>query len=74
MQGPDEEVILRTDLQRALDTLAEEDRELLLLRCVNEVPVGAVAKLLGVSRFAVYRRTERCLKQLRDILGKENWI
>ena len=74
LPGPEEEVILRTDLQRALDTLAEEDRELLLLRCVNEVPVGAVAKLLGVSRFAVYRRTERCLKQLRDILGKENWI
>ena len=72
--GPEEDVILRTDLQRALAALPEEDRELILLRWVNELPVGAIARLLNLSRFAVYRRTERALKQLRNWLGKENWI
>ena len=71
--GPEDAIILRTELQRALDQLPEEDRELILLRCVNEVPVGVAARLMGISRFAVYRRTERSLRQLREFLGKENW-
>ena len=71
--GPEDTVILHTDLQQALATLAKEDQELLLLRYVNEVPVGVVAKLLGVSRFTVYRRSETSLKQLIEHLGKENW-
>jgi len=71
--GPEEDVILRTDLGQALDMLAEDERELLLLRWVDQLPVGTIAKLLGISRFAVYRRTERALKQLREQLGEENW-
>ena len=71
--GPEEDVILRTDLGQALDMLTEDERELLLLRWVDQLPVGTIAKLLGISRFAVYRRTERALKQLREQLGEENW-
>ena len=71
--GPEEDVILRTDLQRAMETLTKEEQELLLLRWADQLPVGMIAKLMGISRFAVYRRTERALKQLREQWGKEQW-
>ncbi len=55
-------------LKDALDRLAEEDRELLLLRYGSEVPVGVICRILGISRFALYRKTNRILKQLREEL------
>lgn len=51
-------------LKQALYTLTEEERELILLRYVNEVPVADLAKLYGVSRFCVYRETKKVLKKL----------
>lgn len=70
--GPEEAVIQRTDLQRALEALPEEERELILLRWVDELSVGTIAKLMGISRFAVYRRTEQARKHLKERLGREN--
>ena len=60
-------------LREALLELEEKDRELLLLRYVNEVPVSVICKLHGMSRFALYRRIKEILKVLRDELGKENF-
>ena len=57
-------IALRSELNR----LSAEDRELVFLRCVNEVPVGVLCKLYGTSRFALYRRLRRIMKQLRDRL------
>ena len=37
----------------------------MFLRYVNEVPVQALARLYGISRFALYRRCEQALKKLR---------
>lgn len=62
-EGPDTERLL--DLRRALATLPEDEQELLLLRYVNQEPVGVIASLLGVSRFVVYRRTAAALEKLR---------
>lgn len=70
-EDEEEPLLDSLDMKAALSRLTEEDRELILLRYVNEVPVGDVSRLLGISRFAVYRRTNSCLKQLKGILGKE---
>ena len=55
-------------LRTALDALPEAWRELLLLRYVNDLPAAAVAELLGISRFAVYRQCRQALKVLRTLM------
>lgn len=59
---------IRIALEQALDQLPEEDRDLIFLRYTNEVSVTETAKILGISRFAVYRREKQILKQLRTQL------
>ena len=51
-------------LKQALQELNERERELVLLRYVNEVPVADLAGLYGISRFALYRETKKILKRL----------
>ena len=60
--------LLSLALRSEMDRLNPEDRELVLLRVVNEVPVGVLCKLYGVSRFALYRRLRGILKRLRERL------
>ena len=65
-------LLQRLSVQTALDALTIEERELLLLRYVNQVPVGTIAKLLGISRFAVYRRSLTAVSRFRKELRKED--
>ncbi|MGN0630013.1 MAG: sigma factor-like helix-turn-helix DNA-binding protein, partial [Ruminococcus sp.] len=51
--------------------LPENDRELVLLRYVNEVPLSVISKLYNVSRFSLSRRLKRILSQLKDSFEKE---
>ena len=50
----------------ALAKLEEEERELILLRYVNEVPVAAICKMFGLSRYAVYRKISKALQKLKE--------
>lgn len=61
-------------LHAALESLAPEDRELVLLRYVNEEPLRVISELMGISRFAVDRRLKRILASLRSKLGKEDAV
>ena len=51
-------------LRQALHDLDSEERELILLRYVNEVPVADMAKIYGKSRYALYRETKKILQKL----------
>ena len=64
-------LITKLSVQRALLRLSEEERELLLLISVNEVSVREAGMILGISRFAVYRRLRLAQKHFRTELGKE---
>ena len=55
-------------LQEAVEALPEELREIIALRFVLEEPAASVAKILGISRFAVYRREKEALGILRRCL------
>ena len=55
----------------ALAQLSDEEQELLLLRYVNEVPVVVMAEMLGISRFAVYRKVATAAKKFKGALRKE---
>ncbi len=69
-----EETLLTTlALRKALQELSEEEQELLLLKYVNEVPTGVIAKLFGISRFALRRRLLAALKKLKTRLRKEDF-
>lgn len=61
----EDDMITRVSVRMALAELDEADRELLLLRYVNEVPVSVICKLYGISRFAVYRRVSQAIKNLK---------
>lgn len=51
-------------LRQALHELDSRERELILLRYVNGVPVADLAKIYGKSRYAVYRDTKKVLQKL----------
>ena len=67
----DNTLLTKLSVQRALSRLTEEERELLLLISVNEVSAREAGLILGISRFAVYRRLRLAQKHLREELGKE---
>ena len=64
-------LVERWDLERALETLTPQDQELLLLRYANQVPLQALSRLTGLSRFAIYRRCGRLLTHLRVAVREE---
>lgn len=51
-------------LRQALHELDSRERELILLRYVNGVPVADLTKIYGKSRYAVYRDTKKVLQKL----------
>lgn len=69
----EEKLIASLTLKMALAELDDEERELLLLKYVNEVPVSVICNMFGQSRFAIYRKTTGALKSLQKKLGKENF-
>ena len=52
-------------LGTAIRSLPQEDRELVVLRYINETPVSVLAELYGVSRFKMGRRIKVILDELR---------
>ncbi|WP_296573276.1 sigma-70 family RNA polymerase sigma factor [Ruminococcus sp.] len=68
------DVLSGVDLKQALNRLSAEDREIILLRYVNEVPVNVIAKLYNISRFALNRRIKHILGTLHEYLGREELI
>lgn len=61
----------RIMLKNAIYSLPESDRELVLMRYVNEVPLSVISKLYNVSRFSLSRRLKKILSQLKDSFEKE---
>lgn len=71
MEAPfsEDKLLSAISLQAALRELDPEERELLLLRYANEVPVSVICRIFQLSRFAIYRKISRALKKLQNRLG-----
>lgn len=67
---PEERLITSLSIEQALDALTPEDREIVVLRYVNELSAAEIGKIMGISRFAVHRRLKAALKKLREELGE----
>lgn len=70
----DDHMTMQISVRMALSKLTEEDRELLLLRYVNEVPVSVIGGLFGISRFTVYRKLLQAAKKFKENLGEEDVV
>ncbi len=68
-----EQTDLHLALREALQLLPPQEQELLLLRYANQLAVGEIAAILGISRFAVYRRTHSALTTLKNTLREEDF-
>ena len=63
-----DEALDRVSAERALACLSEEDRELVLLRYNQELSNSDIGEIMGMSRWAVHRRLQKCLKLMREEL------
>lgn len=63
--GPDDAAIQRTDLERALRSLPEDDRLALYLRYYMDLPLNEVAAVLGISETAAKSRIHRAAQGLK---------
>jgi RNA polymerase sigma factor (sigma-70 family) len=61
---------LRPVLEEAIDTLAEPERDAILLRFYEEKDIRTVGAMLGVSEEAARKRITRSLDKLRDLLAR----
>jgi RNA polymerase sigma-70 factor (ECF subfamily) len=61
---------LRERLRAALDELAPHDREILVMRNLEQLPIAEIAEVLGLTEGAVKVRHLRALRRLRAILGE----
>ncbi|MCM1253646.1 MAG: sigma-70 family RNA polymerase sigma factor [Clostridium sp.] len=66
--GAEEKMFNAVSLKLALAKLEEEERELLMLRYVNEEPIYMICRIFGLSRFSVYRKLKTALKKLEECL------
>jgi RNA polymerase sigma-70 factor (ECF subfamily) len=62
---------LRRRVQSALDRLAPRDREILIMRHLEEMSTAEIAAILGISAGAVRVRHLRSLTKLRAMLDDE---
>ena len=59
---------IRDRVLRCLDELRAPDREIILLRGIEQRPAREIAGLLGISEAAAFQRYSRALKRLRAAL------
>jgi RNA polymerase sigma-70 factor (ECF subfamily) len=62
---------LRIKVREALDQLPRNDREVLVLRHLEQLSMAEIAALLGLTEGAVKVRHLRALQRLRDRLGDQ---
>lgn len=56
-------------IRQAMASLNEDEREVIVLLIINGHSPSETAQILGISRFALYRREKRALKKLKIFLG-----
>jgi RNA polymerase sigma-70 factor (ECF subfamily) len=59
---------LRRRVQAAMERLAERDREILVMRHLEEMSAAEIAAILGISEGAIRVRLLRALTRLRNLL------
>ena len=61
-------ILTNVALGNAIKNLPEEDKEIIILRYINDVPIGVLGELFDMSRFRMSRRIKGILRHLRQTL------
>lgn len=64
----EEKAVISLTVRAALLELEGDERELMLLRYVNEVPISVLCGIYHMSRFSCYRKLKRIVKVLKEKL------
>ena len=67
--APSQDMDTTLAVRQAVESLGDEEREVIILLVINGQSVSETAEIMGISRFSVYRTEKRALKKLRNILG-----
>ena len=60
---------MKTQVKNALDQLSESDRELLLMRCVEQLDIDEITCVLGITETAAKSRLRRAMQKLTRLMG-----
>lgn len=60
-------------MKQAISTLPKDLQEIILLRFSNDLKIGEIGRITGLSRYAVYRKINSGLKQLKTVLREEDF-
>lgn len=69
----EDNILMSVTLSDALKKLPDKDREIILLRYVNDEPLGVISSLYNISRFALNRRIKNILQTLRKEFEREDF-
>lgn len=58
-------IIEKLYIENLLAVLSDEERDLLVLRFVNDEPISLICDELNISRFALYRRIQKYQKEIK---------
>lgn len=67
----EKQTVERVALLQSMEQLTTEEKELLLLRYVNEAPMDTLCRMYDCSRFVLYRRIKALTKKLERGLSDE---
>lgn len=68
------DLITSIAIKESIRGLPEDIQEVILLRFVNDLSIGEICSITGVSRFTVHRRISSGLKQLKTLLREEDFL
>ena len=60
---------MNAQVKNALTQLSESDRELLLMRCVEQLSVDEITSVLGITETAAKSRLRRAMQKLTRLMG-----
>lgn len=60
-------------IKQAINKLDEDLQEIILLRYANDLQTSEIGTITNLSRFAVHRKIKKAIKQLKNILKREDF-
>lgn len=69
-----ESLEIKLSVSEALAKLPQKDQELIVLRYINNLSLYEISQITGLSRFAIYRRNNASLENLKQFLRKEDFL
>ena len=69
-----EKLEMQKVVRDAILSLTNEEREIVFLRYVNDLKIGDISKITGISRFAINRKLKKALDSLKLILREEDFF